>query len=208
MTPVVNLQIMKQFIMQSLDSKGECRFNGSLATDRAGRLYDSRLRQAIQATRRSLSEKELRAVEAMTALRITSKMIRHLMDRWADRHGLSEGRLYVLFQLAAAPGHRLPLGELAEQLEVTPRNVTGLIDHLERDGLVERVDDPQDRRSTYARLTVAGGKRLESMRGEGLQWQMKIASGLSTEELEQLRHACLRLVENMTGVRAAVGRSA
>ena len=100
------------------------------------------------------------------------------------------------------------LGEIAEQLEVTPRNVTGLIDHLERDGLVERIDDPQDRRLTYARLTPAGGKRLEGMRGQGLQWQMKIASGLSIEELEQLRHSCLKLIENMTGARVAVGRSA
>ena len=199
---------MKQFIMQFSEIKGDCRFNGTLATDRAGRLYDSRFRQAIHATRRGLSDKEMRAVEAMTALRITARLTHQLMDRWADKHGLSEGRLHVLFQLAAAPGHQLPLGELAEQLEVTPRNVTGLIDHLERDGFVERVDDPDDRRSIYARLTPAGGKRLESMRGEGLQWQMKIASGLSIDELEQLRHACLKLIENMTGAAVATARTA
>jgi len=150
----------------------------------------------------------MRAVEAMTALRITARLTKQLMDRWADKHGLSEGRLHVLFQLAAAPAHQLPLGQLAEQLEVTARNVTGLIDHLERDGLVERVDDPNDRRSIYARLTPAGGKLLEGLRGQGLQWQMKIASGLSIEELEQLRHSCLKLIENMTGARVAVGRSA
>jgi DNA-binding MarR family transcriptional regulator len=199
---------MNRFTMQSSEIQGECRFNGTLATDRAGRLYDVRFRQALKGTRRGLSEKEMRAVEAMTALRLTARLTRQLMDRWAEKHGLSEGRLHVLFQLAAAPAHQLPLGELAEQLEVTPRNVTGLIDHLERDGLVERIDDPEDRRSTYARLTPAGGKRLESMRGEGLQWQMKIASGLSIEELEQLRHTCLALIENMTGARVATGRTA
>src|SRR5205807_97506 len=109
---------------------------------------------AIHATRRPLSEKEIRAVEAMTALRITARLSRQLMDRWAETHGLSEGRIHVLFRLADAPGHQLPLGELAEQLDVTARNVTGLIDHLERDGLVERVDDPDDRRSTIG--VVAG----------------------------------------------------
>src|SRR5947209_18517382 len=194
--------------MQSSEITGECRFNGTLATDRAGRLFDSRFRQALRSSRRPLSDREMRTVEAMTALRITARLSRQLMDRWAEKHGLSEGRLHVLFQLAAASGHRLPLGEIAEQLEVTPRNVTGLIDHLERDGLVERIDDPQDRRLTYARLTPAGGKRLEGMKGQGLQWQMKIASGLSIEELEQLRHSCLKLIENMTGARVAVGRSA
>jgi DNA-binding MarR family transcriptional regulator len=145
----------------------------------------------------------MRAVEALTALRVTARLTRQLMDRWADKHGLSEGRLHVLFRLAGTPDHQLPLGELAEQLEVTPRNITGLIDHLERDGLVERIDDPDDRRLTYARLTAAGGRRIEGMRAQGLAWQLKIASGLSTEELEQLRHACLRLIENMTGAPVA-----
>jgi len=194
--------------MQFSEIKGDCRFNGTLATDRAGHLYDSRFREAIRSTRRALSEKETRTVEAMTALRITARLIHQLMDRWADKHGLSEGRLHALFALKSAPERQLPLGELADQLEVTPRNVTGLIDHLERDGLVERIDDPADRRLTYARLTMAGAKRLDGMREEGLHWQLKITAGLSTEELELLRHACLRLIENMTGVTAAQRGSA
>jgi DNA-binding MarR family transcriptional regulator len=189
--------------MQFSEIQGECRFNGTLATDRAGRLFDSRFRQSIRSTRRPLSEREMRAVEALTALRVTARLTRQLMDRWAEKHGLSEGRLHVLFRLVGAPGHQLPLGELADQLEVTPRNITGLIDHLERDGLVERIDDPDDRRLTYARLTAAGGRRIDGMRAQGLEWQLKIASGLSTEELEQFRHACLRLIENMTGASVA-----
>src|SRR2546428_3149185 len=194
--------------MQFSEIKGDCRFSEMLATDRAGHLYDSRLRHALQTSRRPLSEKELRTVEAMTALRQTARLTRHLMDRWAEKHGLSEGRLHVLFTLASAPDHRLQLHELADQLDVTPRNITGLIDHLERDGLVERVDDPADRRLTYAQLTVAGGKRIGGMRAQGLEWQLKLATGLSVEELEQLRHACLRLIENMTGATAGERRSA
>jgi len=194
--------------MQSSEITGECRFNGTLATDRAGRLFDSRFRQALRSSRRPLSDREMRTVEAMTALRITARLSRQLMDRWAEKHGLSEGRLHVLFTLASAPDHRLQLHELADQLDVTPRNITGLIDHLERDGLVERVDDPADRRLTYAQLTVAGGKRIGGMRAQGLEWQLKLATGLSVEELEQLRHACLRLIENMTGATVGERRSA
>src|SRR6202165_2242998 len=126
--------------MQSSDIKGDCHFNGTLASDRAGRLYDSRFRDALRSTRRPLSEKVVRTVEAMTAMRITARWTRQLMDRWAEKHGLSEGRLHVLSRLASAPDHQLPLGELADQLEVTPRNITGLIDHLESDGLVQGLD--------------------------------------------------------------------
>src|ERR1700686_418337 len=124
----------------------------------------------------------MRTVEAMTALLMTARLTTGLMDRWAEKHGLSQGRLHVLWALKSAPERQLPLGELADQLEVTPRNVTGLIDHLERDGLVERIDDPAARRLTYARLTAAGGKRIDGMRAQGLEWQLKIAAGLLTRE--------------------------
>ncbi len=200
--------IVNQFIMEHPEIKADCRFHGSLSSDPAGLLYDSRFRQMIQSQRRPLTEREMRTIEALTALRITSRLMRQRMDRWAEKHGLSEGRLHVLWQLQGTPEHMLPLGELAEQLDVSPRNVTGLIDHLERDGLVERVDDPDDRRSIYARLTPAGAKLLHGLRAEGLRWQMAVAARLSVDELEQLRHACLRLVENMSGAPVAVGEPA
>jgi DNA-binding MarR family transcriptional regulator len=101
----------------------------------------------------------------------------------------------VLFRL-----HRCgdtALGDLAESLESTPRNITGLVDHLERDGLVERVPDPEDRRSVRARLTQAGRERIESMWGTGLAQQADLVHGISEEDLAQLRHLCLALVENI-----------
>ena len=48
--------------MQLSEIKGDCRFSGTLATDRAGHLYDSRFRQALLTARRPLSEKEMRTV--------------------------------------------------------------------------------------------------------------------------------------------------
>ena len=46
--------------------------------------------------------------------------------------------------------------DLGGELGVTARNVTGLVDALEHDGLVERLPHPSDRRATLVRLTVAG----------------------------------------------------
>src|SRR5438552_18212835 len=119
--------------MEVFENKGDCRFHGSLATDRAGRLYDSRFRDAIRSNRRPLSERGVRTVEAMTALRITARLTRQLLDRRADNHGLSEGRLHALFQPAAAPNHRPPLRDLADDLHVSPRTVPGPIDQPRQD---------------------------------------------------------------------------
>jgi DNA-binding MarR family transcriptional regulator len=90
----------------------------------------------------------------------------------------------------------MPLGEMAEDLAMTPRNVTGLVDHLERDGLVERVPDSEDRRSVRARLTPAGRERIEGVWKEGFVNQIDLVKGMSKDDLAQLRHLCLLLVEN------------
>jgi DNA-binding MarR family transcriptional regulator len=160
-----------------------------LATDADGRLYSPHLREMFK----SLNV-EMSAVEALAALRFASKAVKHLHERWAETHGLSEGRLGVLFRLYRTGA--CPLGDLAEGLDSTPRNITGLVDHLERDGLVERVPDPSDRRSVKAQLTEAGRVRIDAIWKEGFTHQFEVVEGMSKEDLAQLRHLCLQLVEN------------
>jgi DNA-binding MarR family transcriptional regulator len=68
-------------------------------------------------------------------------------------------RFDYLAQLERHP-NGLRMNVLSRYLMVTGGNVTGLTDQLVRDGLVERVDDPDDRRSYLVRLTPAGRDRL------------------------------------------------
>lgn len=165
------------------------KLGGELARDDQGRLFSPRFREFFTPLKL-----EMAAVEALSALRWAGHSLSLLQDRWAEKHGLSEGRLGVLFRLYRSGA--TALGDLAQDFHTSPRNVTGLVDHLERDGLVERVPDPDDRRSIKARLTEAGRVRIEAIWKEGLENQFQVAEGLSKEDLAQLRHLCLQLVEN------------
>jgi DNA-binding MarR family transcriptional regulator len=160
-----------------------------LADDGQGRLYSPRLRELMAPL-----HVDMAAVEALSALRFAGRSLHLMQERWAEAHGLSEGRLGVLFRLYR--GGECPLGDLAGDLDTTPRNVTGLVDHLERDGLVERVPDADDRRSVRARLTAEGKARIEGIWKEGLEHQFDVVQGFSKDDLAQLRHLCLLLVEN------------
>ena len=160
-----------------------------LARDADGRLYSVRMRELFEPLHVATD-----VVEALAALKLAGRSLHLLQERWAEQHGLTEGRLGVLFRLYRCGD--TPLGDLAEGLESTPRNITGLVDHLERDGLVERVPDRHDRRSVHARLTATGRERIESIWKQGLEHQFEIAAGISTDDLAQLRHLCLQLVEN------------
>ena len=71
---------------------------------------------------------------------------------------LSGPKLAALTHLAQA-GEAVPLGELAAQCACVRSNITQLVDRLEADKLVRRVDDPADRRSLRAEITPLGRKR-------------------------------------------------
>jgi len=160
-----------------------------LARDEQGRLYLKSLRQLFHPL-----NVDMAPVEALAALRVAWRTMHLLQERWGASKGLSEGRLGVLFRLYRSGD--MPLGQLADELMTTPRNITGLVDHLERDGLVTRVADPVDRRSMRARLTETGRERIEGIWREGIARQYEIVKGMSKDDLAQLRHLCLLLVEN------------
>jgi DNA-binding MarR family transcriptional regulator len=172
------------------------KFEPFIDTDETGCLFDRRVRDHL---RQDVPEAEVAATEALAALRVASHGFRTTMDRWLERHDLSEGRMSVLWRLRFKVS--MTLGDLAESLDVSPRNITGLVDHLERDALVERFPDPDDRRSIRVRLTPAGKQKLSDIKKEMSSPRYGVVAGFTEEELKQLRHLLLKLVQNMTANR-------
>ena len=72
--------------------------------------------------------------------------------------GLSGAKLAALTQLVEAD-EPITLGELAAQCACVRSNITQLVDRLESEKLVRRVDDPKDRRSLRAAITPLGRER-------------------------------------------------
>jgi DNA-binding MarR family transcriptional regulator len=73
--------------------------------------------------------------------------------------GLSLSKMSLLKTLVDE-GEPIPLSRLAGKLSCVKSNVTQLVDRLEADGLVARVNDPVDRRSILAAITDAGRTRF------------------------------------------------
>jgi DNA-binding MarR family transcriptional regulator len=122
-------------------------------------------------------------MEAISAVRFAAKRLHEAMETWTESYGLTESRLTILTSLYFNPEHQMPLGELASAQHLVPRTVTGLIDNLERDGLVRRVPDPSDRRSVRAQLTRAGLARMQVMSKDAAERQARGAGGLSSHSL-------------------------
>lgn len=162
-------------------------------TDENGCLYDPRLRELIGQSGRSIDP----GAEALAAVRVLAKKLHVTMERWAERQGLSDGRFQVLIRLQHMPDGRMSMGDIAEMLDVSPRTVTGLVDILERDGLVRRIDDPHDRRSVHAELTDQGRERVKAVWRNATTGQRALTEQFKESDLIQLRHLCLQLIQAM-----------
>jgi len=85
------------------------------------------------------------------------------LDDCLSRHGLLQGRWWVLILLMRETSLTSVPSALANKAGVTRATMTGLIDGLERDGLVERIFDPEDRRRVTIKLTDKGQAKLDEV---------------------------------------------
>jgi len=113
-------------------------------------------------------------------------------SRLRARFDMSLARFDYLAQL-----HRhadgLRMSTLSRYLMVTGGNVTALTDELERDGLVQRESDPEDRRSWRLRMTAAGRKAFERIAREHEQWVIELFAGLDAVQKQALYEGLGRL---------------
>ena len=85
-------------------------------------------------------------------------------------------------------------------LMVTGGNVTAIVDQLEKEGLVERLDEPADRRAFRIRLTRAGERTFTEWAREHEAWVVGLLSGLSRREQDDLLRLLAKAKEHAVEV--------
>lgn len=83
--------------------------------------------------------------------------------------GVTLPRFDLMAQLEKAPDG-MTLGALSRRMMVSNGNVTGLVQSLLRDGMVERIAQPTDRRTTSVRLTTSGRASFAAMAAAHGEW--------------------------------------
>ena len=94
-------------------------------------------------------------------------------------------RFDLMAQLARSD-EGVNMGELSQRLMVSGGNITGITDNLERDGLVERITPPEDRRAKVVHLTPKGRAVFDQMAVVHATWIEDWLSGLTEQEQQQL----------------------
>jgi DNA-binding MarR family transcriptional regulator len=125
---------------------------------------------------------------------LSARITRRLID--AERpllaaHGLSMWAYIALSHLARRPvGTQLAL---AQAINYDKTRLIGLLDELERDGLITRKPDPADRRARTVEVTAAGRRRHAAAQADVRAMEDEFLGDLSATERDGLLHVLARL---------------
>ncbi|MBU6497003.1 MAG: MarR family transcriptional regulator [Rhodospirillales bacterium] len=116
---------------------------------------------------------------------------------------MTRAQWIILLRLERQPG--LSQKELAEILEVEPITVARLIDRLEERGMVERRDDPADRRIWRLHLRAAAAPVLAALHAERADMLSIVATGMDPTMIAALKDGLQRMKTNLAaGTRSRI----
>ncbi|MEA5097928.1 MAG: MarR family transcriptional regulator [Burkholderiaceae bacterium] len=120
-------------------------------------------------------------------------------DQLASNFGLSQAAAWPAVMIGRMGESGVRPGVVAEMLNLEPSSVVRLIEQLIDYGLVERHDDPNDRRAKLLFLTKDGKVKVEQIENAMLPFRRNLLKGVSVADLE----ACQRVLD---ALRASIKR--
>lgn len=124
-------------------------------------------------------------VEALLNLLRTTDWFRNRIDRLFKKYGLTSSQYNVL-RILRGEGNPLPSLEIASRLVQVVPAITGLIDRLEKESLVERKRCTTDRRVVYVQITTKGNRLLKKLDQPEAELHQQLLGHLSRKELAEL----------------------
>ncbi|MGO0062646.1 MarR family winged helix-turn-helix transcriptional regulator [Brevibacillus fluminis] len=149
-------------------------------------LRDIPTRQTLKEYSVFYPELDVTAVETYLLFLRAASEVFTVSDHHLSQFGLSRGKVTLLMLLIRNAETGLPPSELAARAGVTRGTITGLLDGLERDGLVERHDHPSDRRMYTIHLTEGGLALMQKLLPMQFMLISQMMSELAPEERTQL----------------------
>jgi DNA-binding MarR family transcriptional regulator len=114
-------------------------------------------------------------------------------SRYVKTTGLSLPQFSVLMQLHYKG--RCGISDVSDRMDITAAAASQLVDRLVVGGLVQRAEDPHDRRAKQIALTAKGEALIASSIEERLRWVEQLAMTLSHQEQQEVAQALQTLID-------------
>lgn len=147
-----------------------------------------------------MNPSDQRLMTLVSSMAQVTRAYRAVMDKVAGEYGLSQATgLPVLLLSRLGDGARP--GVLADAIGVEASTLVRVIDHLIESKLVERREDPLDRRARLLHLTREGRARAEAMEKALLPFRRKLFEQIADTDIA----ACQRVLDGLGTAIAAAG---
>lgn len=143
-------------------------------------------RSTLENLAQRYQELDVASVETCLAFLRTTVDVQVALETHFARYGLSMGKFTLLMQLSQANEQGLTPSECAERSGVTRATITGLLDGLERDGLIQRQPSLSDRRMLSVHLTEKAHQLMSKMLPDHFCRTTGLMAQLTSEEKKTL----------------------
>jgi MarR family transcriptional regulator, transcriptional regulator for hemolysin len=139
--------------------------------------------------------------DLLVVLYDVARHMRTYADQIARKHQMTRAQWVILARLERQPD--LSQNELAALAEVSPMTIARLVDRLERQGLVKRCVDPEDRRIWRLRLTPAAAPVLRQLKQFRAKVYQLMTKDIDPAVLTVMATGLRSMKENLTSRRKA-----
>ena len=148
--------------------------------DEDGTIHEASVQATVARLQELFPDIDALSLEAHIVFERTHSLLLNMREAaWAS-FGLTGRRFILLRLLYTSDRRRLSMGEIASQMNLGTNNVTQLVDGMERDGLVERLTGPEDKRVVFASLTAPGRGALRQRLPAQRPAHRRLMGGAST----------------------------
>ncbi|MFC5477277.1 MarR family winged helix-turn-helix transcriptional regulator [Massilia suwonensis] len=138
-------------------------------------------------------------IQLTATLTHASRAYKSMADKVASGYSLSQATALPVLILGRLGQDGVRPGVLADALGLEPSSLVRVVDLLIDSGLIERHEDPQDRRARILQLTEEGRTRAAQMEEALIPFRRSVFEGVSPQDID----ACLRV---LTSIQARIGK--
>ncbi len=129
-----------------------------------------------------------------------ARLFRRRFEDEARIHGVTLPQWRALAEISHNEG--ISQVALAGCIDTDPMTLSGILDRLEKRGLIERYTDPNDSRAKLARLAPAGHELVNTARNVGRELYTNALDGLSEDQRAEMTAGLICIRNNLVNLTA------
>ncbi len=124
----------------------------------------------------------------------SSRFLKGTLDKRLQEYDLTATQFSVLNQITGHNGN-ITSAEVAQRLESDRPTISAIINRLERDGFVEKVQNPHDKRSAYLKLNEETLKLVDELRRVSDEVNETVFEAFTEEEVANMKAYLVKLMK-------------